>query len=122
MPTEKRTRRWTLDFGLGTLDSGLSPPSPPAPGLEEGLKGLGEGLGGAEAQGIHPGAAEGAVKFGEAVRVGVGKLLAHGGAAGINLKQLTRLGVLNGQQAGGGQRAFARVMEMHAHQIVADVV
>src|ERR1039457_5638283 len=108
-------------FGLWTLDSGLSSPSPPAPGLEEGLEGLGEGLGGTEAQRINAGTAEGAAKFGKALRVDIGKFLAHGGAAGINLKQLPRLGVLDGQQPGGGQRAFTRVMEMHAHQVVADV-
>src|ERR1019366_7851672 len=76
---------------------------------------------GAEAQRINTGAAEGAVELGEAFRVNIGKLLTHGGAAGINLKQLPRLGVLDGQQPGGGQRAFTRVMEMHAHQVVADV-
>ena len=62
-----------------------------------------------------------AVEFGEALGVGIGKLLAHGGAAGIQFEQLARLGVLDGQQPGRRQRAFARVVQMHAHQVVARV-
>ena len=36
-------------------------------------------------------------------------------------EQLARLGVLDRQQPGGGQRALARVMQVHAYQVVAGV-
>ena len=85
------------------------------------LEGLGEGFGGAEAEGVHAGAAEGAVEFGEALGVGVGKFLADGGAGGVHFEELAGFGVLDGKQASGRQRAFTGIVQVEANQVVASV-
>jgi hypothetical protein len=94
-----------------------SSPSAPAR-FEEVLESLGEGFGGTETEGVHAGAAEGAVQFGEAFGVGIGKFLADGGAGGVHFEELAGFGVLDGEQTGGGQRAFARVVQVEANEVV----
>src|SRR5438093_7592574 len=56
---------WSLQFSTS---------SPSAAGLEEALEGLGERLGGAEAQRVHAGPAQRSIQFGQALGVGVRKL------------------------------------------------
>jgi len=92
-----------------------------AAGFEEMLEGLGKGFGGAEAKGIDAGAAQGAVELGEAVGVRIGKFLAHRSAGGVDFEKFAGFGIFDGQKAGGGQEAFARVMEVETDEVVADV-
>src|ERR1051325_807440 len=119
---------WSLEFGLwsfrlvfGAWCLVLSSPSPSLPGLEETLERLGERLRGAETQRIDAGAAQSAVKIGEAFGICRGKFFADNGAVGIDLEEFSRLSIFDREQTGGRQQALAGVMQMEANQVMPGV-
>jgi hypothetical protein len=85
------------------------------------LEGLGEVFGGAEAEGVNAGAAQGAIQFGKTLGIDGGIFVAHGSAVGVELEQFASLGVFEGQQAGPGQGAFARIMEVEADEVMTGI-
>ena len=126
-----RRRAGTSDFGLrhfglpsafGLRISGFHPLSPSAPGLEEGLERLREGLGGAEAQGIHArrGAKRGPVRRGARrwCAANFSRTAARLESTSSN-SPVSASSIVS--KPGGGQRALARVMQVHADQVVARV-
>ena len=94
-------------------------PAPPAPAdFKKSLQRGRERFGGVEPQSVHAGADERAVQFRQPFRVDGGETLANGVAVGIQFQQFAGFGVLNREQAGVRQRAFARVMQVQADDIV----
>src|SRR5262249_31429403 len=92
-----------------------------ATGLKKALNCLGKGFGGAEPERVHARAAEPAIEFCEAFRVGLCELLADGCAAGGGLHQFAWFSMLDRHKARCGERRFTRIMQVQTDEVVARV-
>ena len=92
--------------------------TPSATNLKETLQYRRERFGSLEAQGVHTRAIQGAVEFRQTFGIEAGKAFAHGATGGIQLQQFPGLGVLDGHEAGIGQLAFTRIVQVQADDVV----